>query len=102
MDYSPLFIKLFELQRLVSRKTELALQVAGAEARERSYHLELDLRRSIHSVGGARARFNEASHIDFMSEQRERDEALKTEYREVCQQIKQLEEQIESDISATV
>jgi len=100
VDYSPLFPKLFELQKLVSRKAELAIQVAGVYAHERSSHLELDLKRSIHSVGGARARFNEEGMLRYMQEQRERDEEVKSEYREICEQIKELEEQIESEITA--
>jgi hypothetical protein len=101
MDYGPLFPKLFELQKLISRKAELALRVAGADARERSYRLELDLRRDIHKVGGERARFNETGHISFMQEERERDEVIKADYRELCVQITTLEEQIEAEFTTT-
>ena len=91
MDTQQQMAALLELQKLVSRKADLAITVAGIYARERSYHLELDLRRSIHSVGGARARWNESGHIAFMQEQYHRDEEEKAEYREVCEQIKLLE-----------
>jgi hypothetical protein len=102
MDYSSLFPKLFELQKLISRKADLAVQVAGVSARERSYQLELDLRRSIHSVGGARARWNEVGFLEFMREQRERDEATKAEYRNLCERINELTEEIDQLVAAAV
>src|SRR6185437_9802556 len=94
MEANDLLTALFTLQKLNSLKTDLAIQVAEIYARQRDSEQELDLRRGLHAIGGARARFNELGMLEFMSEQRQRDEKVKNDYRDICQQIKDLEEQI--------
>lgn len=102
MDYSSVVPKLFQLQTLISRKTDLARRIANIEAHERSSQLELELKRLVHRIGGPSARFNEEGTLSYISEQRERDAPVKAEYQEVCKQVKALEEEIEQQLAAAV
>lgn len=98
MDTNVLIGKLFELQMLTSRKTDLAIQVADTYTRERAAQMSLDFKRGLHRAGGPR--FNEEGVIEHMSEERARNAEIRAEHRVVCAQVEALQAEIEEQVAA--
>lgn len=98
MDYDSLFPKLFELQKLNSRKTELARRVTEKDSRLRRWEIGGEL--SMHRRDLHQAYWDWESHIRYQQEYEDQLLAANKEYEAICEQIDSLIEEIESEIAA--
>ncbi len=88
--------KMLELQKLVSRKTELALAIAERYALDRSGDRARDL--SLHMRDSHSGHFNIEYDLKCQREYREEMQGLREQYHEVCEQVKLLEAMLEAEI----
>ncbi len=96
MDYSPWFPMLFELQKLNSRKTELALKVAEKVALNLKSEMGAELSR--HGRDGHGYYWDHEGYLSFRRQYDSELQALRVEYRQICEQIVELTERIEAEI----
>lgn len=88
--------KLFELQRLTSRKAELALQVAERFALNLSSDRGRDL--SLHNRERHGGHFDTENDLKYQREYSDELTELRKEYTKVCEQIKKLQTEVQEGL----
>lgn len=100
MDTNLLISKLFELQKLTSRKAELVLEYSWRYALNCRSDVSRDL--SLHVREHHHGRFNVEYDLQNQRMQRDELQEMRDEYDEVCERIRTLETEVEQAIAVRI
>jgi predicted nucleic acid-binding Zn-ribbon protein len=96
VDYSQLFPQLFELQKLTSRKAELALRLTQKQALLRSWEAGAEFSR--HLRDEHHAYWDSEAYLRHKEEYDQAVQDARSEYKDICKEIDKLTERIDSEI----